>query len=100
MLFNEGVLLETPLTFKSEEAEALFIRPWFRMIARVGATGNYEDFLDPDSRTPDMLQELFSPGRSGELFLYVNDGVLVLPWLHDRFYRNNDGAATVTIKRM
>src|SRR5437764_3646680 len=24
------------------------IRPWFRMILRVGTTGTYEDFLDPD----------------------------------------------------
>lgn len=77
-----------------------FIRPWFRVIARVGSTGNYEYFLDPDPRrTPGTLQEPFKPGRSGELFFYVNDGVLALPWLHEFFYRNNVGEAIVTIKR-
>jgi len=77
-----------------------FIRPWFRVIARVGATGNYEDFLDPDPRAPGVLEEGFRPGRSGELFLYVNDAVLAAPGLQDVFYRNNLGEAIVTIKRM
>jgi hypothetical protein len=81
----------------------VFIRPWFRVIARVGSTGNYEDFLDPNSRSspsPDVVQEPFNPGRSGELFFYVNDAVLALPWLHDYFYRNNAGEAIITIKRL
>jgi uncharacterized protein (DUF2235 family) len=77
-----------------------FIRPWFRVFTRIGATGNYEDFLDPDPRTPGMLEENFRAGRSGELFLYVNDAVLALPWLYNWFYRNNDGKATVIIKRL
>src|SRR5262249_31329201 len=76
-----------------------FIRPWFRVMARVGATGNYEDFMDPDSPTASMLQKNFPSGRSGELFLYVNDAVLAVPGLQDFFYRNNAGEATVTIKR-
>lgn len=76
----------------------IFIRPWFRVVARVGSTGNYEYFMDPDSQTARALQAQFKPERSGELFFYVNDVVLALPW-HDVFYRNNAGEATVTIKR-
>jgi uncharacterized protein (DUF2235 family) len=78
-----------------------FIRPWFRVFLRVGSTGNYEDFLDPNGgRDPGVLQERFRPGRSGELFFYVNDAVLALPWLQDVFYRNNSGEAMVTVTRL
>jgi hypothetical protein len=38
--------------------------------------------------------------RSGEVFLYVNDAVLPLPWIHDLFYRNTKGAAEVVIRRL
>jgi uncharacterized protein (DUF2235 family) len=78
-----------------------FIRPWFRVFVRVGSTGNYEDFLDPNGgQNPGILQERFRPERSGELFFYVNDAVLALPGLHDVFYRNNVGEAIVTVTRL
>jgi hypothetical protein len=76
-----------------------FIRPWFRVIARVGSTGNYEDFLDPDSPGSTSLQENLPSGRSGELFLYVNDAVLAIPGLQHVFYANNKGTAAVSVKR-
>jgi uncharacterized protein (DUF2235 family) len=78
-----------------------YIRPWFRVIARVGPTGNYENFLDPDQPPApgNILQETFRPQRSGELFFYVNDAVLALRGLQDAFYRNNSGDAVVTIMR-
>jgi hypothetical protein len=38
--------------------------------------------------------------RSGELFLYVNEAVIPLPWLSDLFYRNNKGSAQVVIERL
>jgi uncharacterized protein (DUF2235 family) len=78
-----------------------FIRPWFRVIQRVGATGTYEDFLDPDvaRRPTNILDEPFTPKRSGELFIYVNDAVTAIPWLQDYFYRNNSGDGTITVKR-
>ena len=87
------------LVFLAWPLKRTFIRPWFRVITRVGATGNEENFLDPNSVRPTQLRESFVPGRSGELFLYVNDAVTALPWLQDVFYRNNDGEATVTVKR-
>ena len=79
-----------------------YLRPWFRVIARVGSTGSYETFLDPaPPPAPEgILQQSLRPERSGELFLYVNDAVLALPWLQDIFYRNNSGTATLTVKRL
>ncbi len=39
---------------------------------------------------------------SGELFLYVNDGVQIVPFLgpFDLYYENNSGSAEVTVQRM
>jgi uncharacterized protein (DUF2235 family) len=39
----------------------------------------------------------FTPRRSGELFLYVNDAVLLWPRKADLFYKNNSGTAKVLI---
>lgn len=92
-------LLKRGVMYLAWPLKRTFIRPWFRVMARVGSTGNYEDFMDPDSPNASELKENFAPGRSGELFLYVNDAVLAVPWLQDFFYRNNAGEATVTIMR-
>jgi hypothetical protein len=78
-----------------------FIRPWFRLFARVGSSGNYENFLDPGpSPAAGVLEERFVSKRSGELFVYVNEAVIAIPWLQDVFYRNNDGEATISIERL
>jgi uncharacterized protein (DUF2235 family) len=37
---------------------------------------------------------------TGELFLYVNDAILMLPTLTDMFYSNNSGKAKVTVTRI
>jgi hypothetical protein len=76
------------------------IRPWFRVILRVGTTGTYEDFLDPDpnQKNDDTLQERFMPLAAGELFVYVNDVALPIPSIHDFLYRNNSGRAVVTVE--
>jgi hypothetical protein len=78
-----------------------YIRPWFRVVARVGPTGYYETFLDPDpqAESDDPLVEPFKPEKTGELFFYVNDAVIAWPWLSDIFYRNNSGEAAIMIKR-
>jgi uncharacterized protein (DUF2235 family) len=47
-----------------------------------------------------MLISEITARASGELFLYVNDAVLMWPGLTDVFYRNNSGTATVTVKRV
>jgi len=78
---------------------------WFMPIARIGARGRDEYTLEPtvplasDDDRLTMTTEL-TARTSGELFLYVNDAVLGLPYLYDAFYRNNKGEATVTIEHM
>ncbi len=47
-----------------------------------------------------LLISDITANASGELFIYVNDAALALPWLTDLFYRNNSGTATVTVKRL
>ncbi len=51
--------------------------------------------------TPDDCKVLISEIKAqttGELFLYVNDAVLMLPGATDFFYRNNTGTAMVTVE--
>ena len=73
----------------------VLLRPWFRIIARVGETGTDEYFLDPDPGDTKSIDIPFIPHRDGELYLYVNDAVL--PVFKDLFYRNNRGSASVTV---
>jgi uncharacterized protein (DUF2235 family) len=89
-----------------------FIRPWFAVVARVGATGNDEDFLDPDEdpgsapKKVILEESKFRPRRDGELFLYVNDAVFAGASLKsylryfDFFYRGNEGTAEIKIERI
>ena len=77
----------------------VLLRPWNRIVARVGETGTDEYFLDPDSRAPtDRLEEPIIPHRSGELYLYVNGPVLPYPlpmdWLYKRW---SHGTAKVSV---
>jgi uncharacterized protein (DUF2235 family) len=74
------------------------IRPWFRMVARIGETGGEETFLDPDPNDGSIV-EVVSATRNGQLFLFVNDAVLPIPSLYDFFYRNNVGTAEIAITR-
>jgi uncharacterized protein (DUF2235 family) len=80
--------------------------PWFRPIARIGAKGNDEYALDANApgtvhRPKDNeLTATLRARRNGELFLYVNDGVIGLPGLGQPFYANNRGAAEVRIERL
>jgi len=73
-------------------------RPWFRLVLRYGGTGGEEVFLDPDPEDG-TIEETIKPTRKGELFIFVNDAVLGIPGLYDFFYRNNQGAAKLTVTR-
>jgi uncharacterized protein (DUF2235 family) len=89
-------------------------QPWFRPIARIGATGTDEYPFDPEGRAtvrepeqkdgpPPKRSEItmpIRPRRSGELFLYVNDALLGVPPYKAFLYRNNRGTATLTVKRV
>jgi hypothetical protein len=83
----------------------VFLRPWFRLIGRVGAVGADEYFMDPDRQelSQDGLRSYdvtLRPRRDGEFFLYVNDAASAIPAVGRYFYRNNSGEAVVTIKRI
>lgn len=73
-------------------------KDWFRIVLRYGDVGGEEVFLDPD---PDdsVIEANIKPTRKGELFIFVNDSVVGIPGLYDYFYRNNQGAATLTVTR-
>jgi hypothetical protein len=87
-------------------------RPWFRPIARIGATGADEYPLDPDTRpglsgaaasgadAPNVLVAEIKARRTGELFLYVNDAVVGVRGLASRLYDNNRGEAQVEVVRL
>jgi uncharacterized protein (DUF2235 family) len=81
----------------------IMFRPWFRLIARIGETGVDEYFLDPipvPQTTPQAYRAPFTAQRGGELFLYVNDAVIGLPWLNDYYFKKNAGTAKVTVRLM
>lgn len=82
----------------------VFFRRWFVPLARIGTKGNSEIFLDLHAaeERPNTYSVSMARGaeRSGEVFLYVNDAVLPLPWINDLFYRNNKGSAEVVIRRL
>jgi hypothetical protein len=81
----------------------ILFRPWYRLIARIGTTGVDEYFLDPiplSGTTPQAYRATFTAQRGGELFLYVNDAVIGLPWVNDHYFKNNVGNAKVTVRLM
>jgi uncharacterized protein (DUF2235 family) len=76
---------------------------WFRPIARVGSQGDDEYALMPadSGRHPAATRSVVSEIQartSGELFLFVNDAVIELPGLRQRFYRNNAGTARIVVE--
>lgn len=80
----------------------VIFRPWFQFLARIGANGVDEYFLDAqngDSNSNPYTRR-FKAERSGELFFYVNEAVVPVPGLTDIFFRNHRGEAKLTIKRL
>jgi hypothetical protein len=81
----------------------VIFRPWYRLIARVGDKGVNEHFLTPvnvreNGQPTNKYTARFVSDRDGEIFLYVNDATLGLPWLHSWFYKNNHGTAKVSAR--
>jgi uncharacterized protein (DUF2235 family) len=72
---------------------------WFRPIVRVGSTGLDEQPLTftPKSGPKTSVEATFKARSSGEVFLFVNDSVLLLPRFSKFFYDNNKGTAEVKI---
>jgi hypothetical protein len=76
---------------------------WLQPIARIGAIGDDEYPLQPEHRVGrdslrTKLTAIIRARSDGELFLFVNDLVIGLPYLADMFYRDNLGTATVTVE--
>jgi uncharacterized protein (DUF2235 family) len=96
-------------TFSGLPLRRVLTRPWFRLIARIGAVGADEYPLDPNTRPrapgqgaapeQELVAEI-KARRDGELFLYVNDVVVGLPRLASHFYANNKGTAQVEVTRL
>ncbi len=81
----------------------ILARSTFNLIARVGSAGNDEYFLDPypftkdGQRVPNAYRDKIKAQRDGELFLYVNDAVVALPWWTRWFYASHKGSANITV---
>jgi hypothetical protein len=75
---------------------------WFRPIVRVGSTGLEEHLPDfaqePGDKTRWTAE--FNARGDGEVFVYVNDTSIFLPWLLTAFYDNNKGSAWVELRRL
>ena len=77
---------------------------WFKPIARIGSAHGDEFPLNPENGTATALSDRvltteFAASKDGELFLFVNDFVTLVPkW--QPAYANNHGIATVTVKQV
>ena len=72
---------------------------WFATILRVGGPGLEEHLLRLEEKEG-AWTTTFEPRSSGEVFLYVNDTVISLPWIYGFFYRNNHGTAEVRLEKI
>jgi uncharacterized protein (DUF2235 family) len=80
---------------------------WFAPLVRVGDRGDEVHTLKASGGgaksagaigRAHTLTDEFVAGSDGELFLFVNDAVVGVPWLVDIFYGNNRGTADVRIE--
>lgn len=69
--------------------------PWLKLMGRVGPAGR-------DTVAIGSGPVLYRPKSDGELFLYVNDAVLGVPWgdAWSWFYGNNEGEVEVTVSEV
>jgi uncharacterized protein (DUF2235 family) len=73
---------------------------WFATILRVGGPGLEEHLLQLEQKDGGWTTT-FEPRSSGEVFLYVNDTVIGLPWIYGLFYWwNNRGTAEVKLEKL
>ena len=91
-------LWRIPLKLFLVPLRRVLLQPWFRVIARIGVTGSTQEFLVPDPTEEHYrINHTFTARRSGELFLYVNDAVLGVPYIWGRYYMQNSGQTRVFI---
>lgn len=75
---------------------------WFSPIVRVGGPGLEEHLPDfrPDAARGNLWTAEFRARGDGEVFVYVNDTSIFLPWLFTYFYNNNEGTAVISLKKL
>jgi len=78
---------------------------WFKPIAQIGKFGNDQYVLNQTDKVavPDSAKTVVTDitARSdGELFLFVNDAVAMIPGGLSFFYDNNDGTATLKVESL
>jgi uncharacterized protein (DUF2235 family) len=79
---------------------------WFATVVRIGNKGFGETVLAFERKDSAPCQcpaavsytATFTPRRSGELFVYVNDSVVGIPGRVDTFYKNNKGKADLILQ--
>jgi uncharacterized protein (DUF2235 family) len=64
---------------------------WFDPVVRVGATGSQQYLIDP------VIGVEVSPKEDGEMFVFLNDIVVGLPYVYDIFYRQK-GVTKISIE--
>lgn len=74
---------------------------WFAPIVRVGGPGLEEHLPEfkRDSPNGNVWRASFTPRSDGEVFVYVNDSSVFLPFLFRFFYDNNEGTAVISMKK-
>jgi len=78
---------------------------WFKPIAQIGKLGNDQYVLSPTdvvavpSPANKIVTDITARG-DGELFIFVNDAVLMVPGWLQYFYDNNHGTATVSVESL
>lgn len=82
---------------------ALIKRSWdvdyFVPMIRIGQRGNVEPALkmQPIEKGSGKAKLTFTASRDGELFLYLSDAIVPVPYIANWFYSNNCGSAAVTV---
>ena len=77
---------------------------WFATVLRIGNRGfgeivpTYQRHWSPQGEA--SFVTTFKARKTGELFVYVNDAVLGIPGLADKFYRYNKGKAELLIEEI
>ncbi|MCK6452887.1 MAG: DUF2235 domain-containing protein [Alphaproteobacteria bacterium] len=69
------------------------LSPWLQPFARIGAYGRDEYDLAPHAT-------VITARKTGPLFLFVNDAVLINPRWFTCFYDNNGGTAKITVTKI
>lgn len=78
-------------------------RPWGSVIVRFGITGNEESFMDPDPVPvpSEHLSENMTPGKDGQMFIYLNKPVVGIPGVETMISNliGSSAKARLTVKR-